>query len=89
MFEFKKSITIKTKLNRVIEKLDKINIKQSIKLRDTLISWKYEIINITRYKINNGFVEGYNNKIKVIKRVSFGLRNYDRFRKLMFLRLCN
>ena len=63
-----------------------LNIKQSIKLASTLINWKEEIINIIKYKINNGYVEGYNNKIKVIKRVSFGLRNYERFRKLIYLR---
>ena len=28
----------------------------------------------------NGFTEGCNNKIKVIKRVSFGIRNFDYFR---------
>ena len=61
--------------------------KQSIKLANTLINWKQEIINIIKYKINNGYVEGYNNKIKVIKRVSFGLRNYERFRKLIYLRI--
>ena len=65
----------------------KLNIKQSIKLASTLINWKEEIINIIKYKINNGYVEGYNNKIKVIKRVSFGLRNYERFRKLIYLRI--
>ena len=70
-------------------KLRVFNIKQSIKLADTITSWKKEIINIVEYKINNGFVEGNNNKIKVIKRVSYGLRNYERFRKLIYLRLCN
>ncbi|HHU73359.1 MAG TPA: transposase, partial [Clostridiales bacterium] len=28
----------------------------------------------------NGTTEGYNNKIKVLKRVSFGIRNFERFR---------
>ena len=33
----------------------------------TLSSRKEEINNIQKYNINNGFVEGKNNKIKVIK----------------------
>lgn len=28
-----------------------------------------------------GFTEGKNNKIKVLKRISFGVRRFDRFRK--------
>ena len=31
-------------------------------------------------RTTNGFTEGCNNKIKVLKRVSFGLRNFERFR---------
>ena len=31
--------------------------------------------------------EGYNNKIKVIKRIGYGYRNYERFNKLMKIRL--
>ena len=30
--------------------------------------------NIQKYNINNGFVEGKNNKIKVIKRLSYGIK---------------
>ena len=31
-------------------------------------------------RTTNGFTEGCNNKIKVVKRISFGLRNFERFR---------
>nr|WP_258032507.1 transposase [Campylobacter concisus] len=89
MFESKTVKTMRRRIEQLIEKLRVFNIKQSIKLADTITSWKKEIINIVEYKINNGFVEGNNNKIKVIKRVSYGLRNYERFRKLIYLRLCN
>ena len=33
-----------------------------------------EINNIQKYNINNGFVERKNNKIKVIKRLSYGIK---------------
>lgn len=46
----------------------------------TFIDWFDEIRNgiITGY--TNGYTEGCNNKIKVIKRVSYGVRNFKRFR---------
>ncbi|MBS6611036.1 MULTISPECIES: transposase, partial [Peptoniphilus] len=28
----------------------------------------------------NGYVEGINNKIKVLKRITFGMKNFKRFR---------
>ena len=31
-----------------------------------------------RTNLSNGFIEGYNNKIKVLKRVSFGIKNFAR-----------
>ena len=39
-----------------------------------------EILNSFDCVFTNGFTEGCNNKIKVIKRVSFGVRNFDYFR---------
>ena len=33
-----------------------------------------------RYPYSNGFTEGCNNKTKVLKRVCFGLRNFEHFR---------
>ena len=68
MFEVKRHTTIQRKIQQVIEQLQGLNIKQSIKLANTLINWQEEIVNIIRYKINNGYVEGYNNKIKLIKK---------------------
>ncbi|WP_337543456.1 transposase, partial [Acidaminococcus timonensis] len=34
---------------------------------------------------SNGFTEGMNNKIKVLKRVAFGFRNFERFRSRILL----
>ncbi len=35
---------------------------------------------LIRYPYSNGFTEGCNNKTKVLKRVCFGLRNFEHFR---------
>jgi len=43
-------------------------------------NWTEEILNALDVPYSNGFTEGCNNKIKVIKRISFGIRNFDRLR---------
>ena len=43
-------------------------------------NWSDEILNSFDCVYTNGFTEGCNNKIKVIKRVSFGVRSFDYFR---------
>ena len=43
-------------------------------------NWSAEILNSIRFPWSNGFTEGCNNKSKVLKRVSFGVRNFERFR---------
>ena len=42
--------------------------------------WYKEICNSKLTPITNGFTEGVNNKIKVLKRVTYGMRNFRRFR---------
>lgn len=46
----------------------------------TFTNWRTEIANIIGENISNGFIEGSNNKIKVLKRISFGVQNFRRFR---------
>ena len=46
----------------------------------TFIKWADEIAEAFGTNITNGYTEGVNNKIKVLKRVSFGVRNFSRFR---------
>jgi transposase len=43
-------------------------------------NWAEYILNAFEHPYTNGFTEGCNNKIKVLKRVSFGVRNFTRFR---------
>ena len=43
-------------------------------------NWREPILNSFDHPHTNGFTEGYNNKIKVLKRVSFGLQNFTRAR---------
>ena len=43
-------------------------------------NWFAEILNSMDVPWTNGFVEGCNNKTKVLKRVCFGMRNFNNFR---------
>lgn len=42
--------------------------------------WSKGILNAFKYGYTNGPTEGFNNKIKVLKRVSYGIRCFSRFR---------
>lgn len=46
----------------------------------TMINWQTGILNSFTVPYTNGFTEGCNNRIKVIKRISYGYRNFRRFR---------
>ena len=50
--------------------------------------WSKEILNAFKYGLTNGPTEGFNNKIKVLKRISYGIRNFERFRTRI-LHSCN
>ena len=55
----------------------------------TLEQWKEEIWNGIRTGYNNGFTEGCNNTIKVLKRVCYGFRNFENFRRRILYILNN
>ena len=50
-------------------------------------NWFKEILNSMDVPWSNGFIEGCNNKTKVLKRVCFGMRNFRNFRnRILFCR---
>lgn len=55
------------------------------KLLPMLRIWRREILNYFNYPYTNGFLEGKNNRIKVIKRMAYGYRNHDNFRQRILL----
>lgn len=46
-----------------------------------LRNWSAYILNAFDCSYSNGFTEGMNNTIKVIKRIAYGYRNFDNFRR--------
>lgn len=47
---------------------------------NTLDNWGQQILNYFNQRTSQGFVEGMNNRIKLIMRRGFGYRNFDHFR---------
>ena len=53
--------------------------------KTSFISWFPQIVNAFALPYSNGFTEGCNNNIKVLKRISYGLRHFERFRVRILL----
>jgi len=51
----------------------------------TYFNWIVEIRNFLTVPYSNGPMEGYNNKIKVLKRIAFGFRNFTNFKARILL----
>lgn len=67
------------KINRWIEEIEQQNLFHYGKFVETLKRWKTQILNYFISKTTNGFVEGLNNKIKLLKRIGFGFTNFEHF----------
>ena len=63
-----------------IKNAENCGIPQFEKCADTMRNWYTGIINSFSTTITNGFTEGCNNKIKVLKRNAYGYQNFKRFR---------
>ena len=66
-------------INAWIEEVNQKNLFHYEKFLKTLNNWKTEILNYFISKTTNGFVEGLNNKIKLLKRIGFGFTNIEHF----------
>ena len=59
---------------------DSCDLQEFYTCKNTLFEWITPILNSFKTPYTNGFTEGCNNKIKVLKRNAYGYRNYSRFR---------
>jgi transposase len=79
-YERKHQRTAIRALETWIAKVQQTGHKALLKFVDTVRRWEQEILTYFDERITNGFVEGTNNKIKLIKRRAFGFRNFENFR---------
>lgn len=89
--EMLKIIQIENK-ERAIERLNewiKRNLETDIpalkSCAKTYFNWVTEIRNALEVPYSNGPMEGYNNKIKTLKRIAFGFRNFTHFKARILL----
>jgi len=72
--------TAAVELAKWIEQAEQSGLKGLAKFVGTLRNWWDVILNYFHNHLTSGFVEGMNNKLKVIKRSGFGYRNFEHFR---------
>ena len=63
-----------------LDSVDTTELTPFKKCINTYFNWKKGIFNSLEAPFTNGFTEGCNNKIKVLKRNAYGYRRFDRFR---------
>ena len=87
IFKAKSSLEAKHKLSNWLQLVERLGLKEFSSCKGWCLSWGNEISKIIDHKgISNGYTEGCNNKIKVLKRISYGVRNFERFRnRILYL----
>jgi transposase len=75
------------RLNFFILAAQASNLKEFVPVLTMLGNWTKYILNSFDCPYTNGFTEGTNNAIKVIKRNAFGYRNFENFRNRIMLAL--
>lgn len=63
-----------------VKEAESCGIPEFQKCAKTYRTWSAFILNAFKYRYTNGPTEGFNNKIKILKRTSYGVRNFKRFR---------
>ena len=88
IFDQRISVTVaKTKIRAWIKRIAKSGLRCFDPFLNTLGCWWQEILNYFVHRNNSGFVEGLNNKLKVLKRRCYGLFNLKHLFQRIFLDL--
>jgi len=72
-------------INRWQEKVKRSGLTCFDSFVKTLDKWQEEITNYFVRRNSSGFVEGFNNKVKVLKRRSYGISNVVHFFKRLVI----
>ena len=80
-------VEVKRRLQDFYRKVEKAQIPAFLKAIQTLKNWQVEILNSFSFKYSNGFLEGINNKTKVMKRNAYGFKRFDHFRAKILLNI--
>jgi transposase len=67
------------RLDMLLSQLEGYEVGKLREMRDTLIRWKPYILNFFERRTTNAFIEGCHNKIKLVKRLSYGFHNLENY----------
>ena len=76
MMDSRTKIEIKARYKLFLTKAETFQLEEFLKHLPTLREWFQEIMRGILIGYNNGFIEGCNNRTKVLKRISYGIRNF-------------
>lgn len=74
----------KSALDDWYNRVSKSKLKPFYKAKKIIKRWENNVFNYFTTKITNGFAEGINNKIKLIKRIGYGVPNIKNLRRRVF-----
>jgi transposase len=72
--------TAQEQLTNWVQEVEQSGVSGLTKFVTTLRNWWEVILNYFADRLTSGMVEGLNNKLKVIKRLAYGYRNFEHFR---------
>jgi len=75
----------KNALNNWYERVADSSLEPFLEAKKTVKNWEDKLLNFFETKISNGFAEGINNKIKLIKRIGYGVTNLKNLRHRLFV----
>lgn len=75
----------KQQFNEWVKRNIESDIPQLQQCAKTYLHWSIEIKNSLEVPYSNGPIEGFNNKIKTLKRVCFGMKNFKNFKARIML----
>jgi transposase len=83
-FERKDEKPAREALLKLLERASQSAQEPLKRMAGTLTRWFEPIVHYIRNRYSNGMTEGFNNKIKLIQRMAYGLRNaYNRRKRIM------
>lgn len=74
----------KIALDQWYKRITESKLNPFFKAKGVIKRWELQILNYFKSKITNGFAEGINNKIKLIKRIGYGVPNIQNLRRRVF-----
>lgn len=79
MYKSKDREVAEKELNLILLSIENYSVGKIKEIHGTLSRWKPYILNYFENRTTNAFIEGCHNKIKLIKRTSYGFRNFQNY----------